>query len=211
MEYLKIFNDEKEPVGIASREEVHKKGYWHETFQCWFISKCKDKWFVLLQIRSRNKKDYPNLIDITAAGHIMADEAVVDGVREIQEELGINVKFNELISLGMIDYSVKHKDLIDNELANVFLYKSNHTFDDFTLQKEEVSGIVRIEFSSFYEFCTGMQEEVRIQGFVFNQKHDRVHINRIAKKHEFVPHERSYYETIARRIKEKIEEENEGQ
>jgi hypothetical protein len=59
-EQLKIFDENRNPIGVASREDVHRLGYWHETFHCWFV-------------------------DITAAGHLMADESVEDGVREIKE------------------------------------------------------------------------------------------------------------------------------
>ncbi|WP_328797176.1 hypothetical protein [Heyndrickxia sporothermodurans] len=67
-ELLKIFDEKRNPIGVASREEVHKKGFWHETFQCWFVSKEEEKDYILLQIRSDQKKDYPNLLDITSAG-----------------------------------------------------------------------------------------------------------------------------------------------
>ncbi|MBB6453277.1 isopentenyldiphosphate isomerase [Salirhabdus euzebyi] len=81
-ERLKIFDDNRNELGVASREDVHKKGFWHETIQCWFISREQDADYIYFQIRSEKKKDYPGMYDITAAGHILANETVEDGVRE---------------------------------------------------------------------------------------------------------------------------------
>jgi isopentenyldiphosphate isomerase len=126
-ELFNIFDDNKMPIGVATRSEVHKIGYWHETFHCWFIYKEAGQDYIYLQIRSDTKKDYPSLFDITAAGHILAHETIEDGVREVQEEIGINVSINDLISLGVINYCVIRKELIDKELAHVYLFESNNS------------------------------------------------------------------------------------
>ncbi|WP_310793579.1 NUDIX hydrolase [Salipaludibacillus neizhouensis] len=103
-EKLKIFDDNRNQIGIASRSDVHRVGYWHEVFHCWFVCNIQGTDYIYLQLRSNKKKDYPNLLDITAAGHLLADETVKDGVREIKEEIGIDVAFEELKQLGVIDY-----------------------------------------------------------------------------------------------------------
>ena len=123
-EKLKIFDEYRNQIGVATRKDVHKLGYWHEAFHCWFISEEKGTNYLYLQLRSHKKKDYPNLLDITAAGHLLANETVQDGVREIKEEVGIDIPFQELIFLGIVDYCVIREDFIDKEIANVFLYKS---------------------------------------------------------------------------------------
>lgn len=96
---------------------------------------------------------------------MLADETVEDGVREIKEELGIDVAFEKLIKLGVVDYSVVQEDFIDKELANVFLYKSTNDLDDFTLQVEEVSGIVKATFFDFSQLWFGAVDEIEISGF----------------------------------------------
>src|SRR5690625_3509946 len=69
-EMLNIFDDHKQPIGVATREEVHRMGYWHETFHCWFITLEGNQEYIDFQLRSPQKQDYPNLLDITAAGHL---------------------------------------------------------------------------------------------------------------------------------------------
>lgn len=202
-ELLNIFDEKGEKIGMASRKEVHKLGHWHETLHCWFISRDDDKDYLYFQKRSDAKKDYPNLLDITAAGHILAHETVKDGIREVKEELGIDVSIEELISLGIIKYCVTKEDFIDKENANVFLYKSQKEFDDFTLQTEEVAGIVRTDFVSFYEFWLGERKEITIEGFEMDKVGNRVPIKKIVEKSSFVQHE-AYYERVLNLISEQI-------
>ncbi|MDF2854430.1 MAG: hydrolase [Neobacillus sp.] len=203
-EQLKIFDENRNQIGVATREDVHKLGYWHETFHCWFIREEKGTVYLYLQLRSNTKKDYPNLLDITAAGHLMADETVRDGVREIKEEIGIDLSFSELIPLGIIDYCIINEDLIDKEIANVFLYKSSKSFDDYTLQEEEVVGILRTEFNHFTELWFDERESIKIKGFEIMKDGNKKIINENVGRNKFVPHQVNFYRTVIEKIKEKI-------
>ena len=199
-ELLKVFDDKHNPIGVKTREEIHRLGLWHETFQCWFIGNHEGKQYVYLQLRSNLKKDYPGLLDITAAGHLLESETVFDGIREVKEELGIDVVFEELYSLGVLKYSVTTADLIDNELAHVFIYDCSLEWDQFTLQAEEVSGIVRAEISQFVSLWEGELEELEIIGFRVEDDGTTSPIHEIVGKTNFVPHAQLYYEEICRGI-----------
>ncbi|MFF5397152.1 NUDIX domain-containing protein [Peribacillus butanolivorans] len=203
-EMLKVFNADRKQIGVATREEVHKIGYWHEVFHCWFVSREAGVDYLYLQHRCAMKKDYPNLLDITAAGHLLAHETIYDGVREIKEEIGIDVSFTELVPLGIIEYHVTKENFIDKELANVFLYESTQCFSDFTLQKEEVSGMVKVELDDFEGLWDGTKEEVNIQGFEINQDDHRMMIDQYVGRDKFVPHDISYYKSIIRLIRENL-------
>ncbi|MCM3442189.1 NUDIX domain-containing protein [Metabacillus halosaccharovorans] len=201
-ENLKIFDDDRNHIGIASRSDVHKLGLWHEVFHCWFIRNEEGVDYIYLQLRSKSKKDYPNLLDITAAGHLLADETVLDGVREIEEEIGVAVDFAELINLGEIRYCVTKEDFIDKELANVFLYKSEHDFDDFTLQVEEVAGIVRAKFTDFAQLWFGEKDEIEISGFEITDEGEKCSIRKHVSIDKFVPHEVSFYKEVISKLQE---------
>ncbi|KMY50147.1 NUDIX hydrolase [Peribacillus loiseleuriae] len=205
-EQLKIFDEDRNQIGVSSRKDVHRIGYWHEAFHCWFVSNEKGIDYIYLQLRSDIKKDYPNLLDITAAGHLLADETVRDGVREIKEEIGIDVPFDELVSFGVFDYCVIKENFIDKELANVFLYKSENTFDDFTLQVEEVSGIVKAEFNDFTKLWLGERETIEIKGFEINKDGNKTLIEEYVGRNKFVPHQISFYKAIIQKIKEHIKQ-----
>jgi isopentenyldiphosphate isomerase len=203
-EMLKVFDADRKQIGVATREEVHRMGHWHEVFHCWFVSREAGVDYLYFQHRCAMKKDYPNLLDITAAGHLLAHETIYDGVREIKEEIGIDVSFAELVPLEIIEYHVTKENFIDKELANVFLYESTQCFNDFTLQKEEVSGMVKVELDDFEDLWAGTKEEVNIQGFEINQDDHRMMIDQYVGRDKFVPHEVSYYKSIIRLIRENL-------
>lgn len=199
-EILTIFDELGNVIGTAPREEVHLLGYWHETFHCWFVSKVQGIPYIYLQLRSDQKKDYSGLLDITAAGHLLATETVEDGIREVQEELGLDITFQELIPLGTIPYSMSTESLIDNELAHVFLFNNPFSLDDFQLQKEEVAGIVKAKLSDFRNLWLGEQLSLTIKGFRVDATGQRVTINQSVDKTHFVPHELDYYTRIINSI-----------
>jgi isopentenyldiphosphate isomerase len=203
-EQVRVFDTNRNPIGVATREEVHRLGLWHESFHCWIVSREEEIDYLYLQLRCELKKDHPNLFDITSAGHLLAHESALDGIREIKEELGIDVTFSELIPLGIINYCVNHEDLIDNELAHTFLYKKNLAFDEFTLQREEVSGIVKVKFAEFTDLWNGRKQEIHMRGFEINQNGEKLVIDRMVEKNQFVPHKLSFYETIIELISEQL-------
>ncbi|VDG96550.1 Isopentenyl-diphosphate Delta-isomerase [Lysinibacillus sphaericus] len=203
-EILTIFNEQQTPIGTATREEVHRLGHWHETFHCWFVAKENGQDMLYLQLRSPIKKDYPNLLDITAAGHLLTTESVEDGVREIQEETGIVVAFEDLHLLGIIPYSMKKPDMIDNELAHVFVYHTEHKLNDFQVQPEEVAGIYKIAFQDFAKLLNSEIEDIPCLGFTLTEYGEKLIHEKMISKSDLVPHPDSYYEAVIHGINEEL-------
>ncbi|MFS3930287.1 NUDIX hydrolase [Priestia flexa] len=200
-EMLRIFDDNNQLIGQASRAEVHRLGYWHETFHCWFISHEAAKDYIYLQLRSLDKEDYPDLFDITAAGHLLADETVGDGIREVEEELGVKVKREELISIGKIHYQAYKEEFIDKEIAHVFIYETPYKISDYQLQLEEVAGIVCVDFNHFYNFCFGKTNSFLAEGFICQGGVKSIFKDDITYN-SLVPHELSFYQQVVERIKQ---------
>jgi isopentenyldiphosphate isomerase len=205
-ELLNVFDEEGNHTGTASRQDVHKKGFWHETFHCWFIKKEEEKWYLYFQLRSGNKKDYPNLLDITAAGHLLSHETCKDGVREVKEETGLEVKFEDLVSLGIIPYEVVMENFIDRERAHLFLFEFSQTMEDFTLQHDEVSGIFCADVDSISGLIDGKVSSINIEGFTLSETGEKVFNSRKVQMADFVPHEKSYYIQVLHSIKEYMKE-----
>nr|WP_132748496.1 NUDIX domain-containing protein [Scopulibacillus darangshiensis] len=205
IELLNIFDEQHNPIGVASREEVHKHGHWHETFNCWFVCRENGIEYIYFQLRCAAKKDFPNHLDITAAGHLLAYETVIDGVREVKEEVGIDLSFDDLVPLGVLKYCMTKHGFIDKEIAHLFLYPKKVEFNAFKLQEEEVSGIVRAELSAFSKLWCDEADTIAIEGFEIDENRERVAINTTVDKDKFVPHEDDYYKTTIKLVYEYIE------
>ena len=189
-------------IGEATREEVHKKGYWHKTFQCYVIGIESDAEYMYIQLRSQGKKDFANLYDITAAGHILSNESVEEGVREVNEELGLNVSSDELLSLGIIPNIIITENIRDYELSHVFLYEMNEPMDTFILQQEEVSGIAKAPLREFIDFFNGKLEHIVIEGYRLDLNSEKNWFSESITRENFVPHSTEYFLGVAKAISE---------
>ena len=190
MEILRTFDENYHYIKDESRDVVHREGLWHETFHCWLI----DEEFIYIQRRSANKKDFPCLFDITAAGHLEADETVEDGVREIKEELGVQVDFSSLIKVGVIHDVIELPSFYDYEFAHVYLYPSTFIQEDFSLQVEEVESIHKIRRQDFIGLCLGKIEQVNCTSMT-DLTEDKIGLV------DFVPHLPPYFEVLAEKLK----------
>jgi len=200
VEMIKVVDKERNILGVKSRELVHIDGDWHETFQCWFIERVENSFYIYVQKRSANKKDFPSMYDITAAGHLLAEETVEDGVREIKEELGIEVSIDELTFLQAIPNSITLPNFIDNEISLVYLYEVKEPLA-FSFIDQEVEAIMRLRFNDFEKLVCGGVKEVfcqKYEGGRFIREQKTISMN------QFVPHEDNYFKQVVNKIKEYV-------
>lgn len=174
------------PLGPRPRSEVHAQGLWHETFHCFVYDPKRD--VVLLQQRSMQKKDFQGMIDITAAGHLLANETVEDGLRELEEEIGLTCTFEQLIPLGVQEEEFRDATLWDCERCHVFLAQSDQTMEAYVLQESEVQRLIAFSVEQF-----GRIADVSI---------DRVQdmAGEWFERHQFVPHPASYWSHVGQGI-----------
>ncbi len=202
VEFLTIFDGSGEPIGTSSREDVHLKGFWHETFHCWIISKENSKYYLHFQLKSSVKKEYPNLLDISAAGHINATESVSDGIREIHEELGINVSIDELIYLGKIQDEIIQDTIIDREIAHVFVYLiPSDSVMNYTFQIEEVSGMFKVELDLFEQLWLEKISTIRVHGQVLDDHLNQSEVVKNIDLTDFLPHNPAYISAVLKKFK----------
>lgn len=173
MEYIDILDKDGNLTGqVKTREEVHKKGYWHRAVQVFIINNKNE---ILIQKRAATKRKHPNLWDFSCAGHLSTgDTSILGAIREIEEELGVKVnqKNMKLIDTLVKSYSPK-PEFYENEFQDVYVCLEDIDIDKIKLQKEEVSEAKYISLKSYKQIILNEDEN-----FV-NRK--RTHIKVIEK------------------------------
>lgn len=200
MEYLDVFNDGGVCTGFAERKLIHQLGLWHKTFQCWFGFKSDGIIYILFQRRCNLKLTYPNYFDITAAGHVSFGETVTDGIREVNEELGVSIDFKDLKHIGTLTQIMIESNFKDYEICDTYFYNCNLPMDSFILQKEEVSGLFKINLADILALFRN--EKVTISASGFDIGTEQITREITLNIDDFVPHGKDYYFTVFKFISE---------
>lgn len=146
-EIFDVVDENGQPTGeTVERGAAHAQGIRHRTAHVWVVRKREGHFEALLQKRSMTKDSFPGLYDTSSAGHIHAgDEPLPSAMRELEEELGIKAREEELPFAG--NFLVKYervfygKPFKDNEIAYVFAYTGEVDETKLTLQAEEVESV----------------------------------------------------------------------
>lgn len=102
LELLDIVDSNNNIIGQASRQEIHQKNLMHRAAHIFIIYEN----LVYLQLRSAQKDQFPNLWDVSAAGHVNSGEDYIQtAIREVKEELDLDINnnaTNKLIQIGKL-------------------------------------------------------------------------------------------------------------
>ena len=144
---------------VAWKSEAHRRGLWHRCFHCWIVAPKEPSGgpYLFVQRRAADKETWPDKLDVTAAGHLAAGEGVLDGLRELEEELGLRVEPEELIPLGTRRIEQEISAGCDREFHEVFLLVRSLSPEDLRLQKEEVAAVLRLRLDDVEALYEGME------------------------------------------------------
>jgi isopentenyldiphosphate isomerase len=131
---------------VAWKSEAHRLGLWHRCFHCWIVAPETPSAgpYLFVQRRAAGKDTWPNRLDVTVGGHLGAGESTLDGLREVEEELGLSVMADELVSLGTRKAEKEIPAGLDREFQEVFLLVRSLSPADLRLGEEEVAAVVRL-------------------------------------------------------------------
>ncbi|WP_099304677.1 NUDIX hydrolase [Bacillus sp. Marseille-P3800] len=204
-EKIHVYTSAREPINITDRKIAHEKGLWHQTFHLWIMDVSEHKPQLYLQLRSQIKKDFPNLFDITAAGHLLAEETPLDGLREVEEELGLSLTEEDISFIGQF-LDVIHTDtFLDQEFALSYVYFQSLSDKGFQLQKEEVAGIVKVPFYQFKQLCFNETSFMNATGF-YEDDGQRFTIAKKLTRDDLVPHSLPYLQQTAIALENQMNE-----
>ena len=180
-ELIDILDSNGDPTGKTEMKSyAHRVGLYHPTVHIWFYTNNGN---LLMQQRSTIKDIYPLLWDVSVAGHIGAGEEIKNSaVREVAEEIGLNIKKEQLEKIGVFKSVQKPKEnLIDCEFHHTFSCLLNSPLQDLKKQDSEVEALTLVSLDQFKK---------------------EILMNKTSKK--YVPHDLLYYKEVIDCIKKKL-------
>jgi isopentenyldiphosphate isomerase len=149
------------------------------------------KSYALFQKRSAAKKIAPGKFDVSVGGHYAAGEnAATAGPREIKEELGLDVKFDDLLPIGRRVFVYCFTPGVkEYEFQDVFLLPRTVQPQEVTLQEEEVDALLAMEVELGIKLFSREIPQAECRLFISGAPAEQIEVS-VA---EFVPCLDNYY------------------
>ena len=141
-ELIDVLDENGNKTGeIVTRKQVHEKGLCHRVIVVAIIDK---NGHLLMQQRTKNKELNPGKWDVSVAGHISSGQNSIEAaIREVSEELGVEVYANELKYILTYKKIRKIKEnYIDNQIYDCYIInKEKIKIEDIKIQESEVEQV----------------------------------------------------------------------
>ena len=166
MELIEIVDKNGNFTGqVMDKEEAHDKNLLHNEVGVFIIN---DDSKILLEKRSANKRFSPNKWGL-CAGHVDANESLeAAAIREIKEEVGLDVTPKELIPYGEREITISDSN---SHITYFYYVKCNKKEDEFIIQEElsevkwfnidEIITMIKDEKTSFKENRIKLFEKIK--------------------------------------------------
>lgn len=135
MEYWNLYDyNGKKKNKIAIRGTKLNNDDFHLVINAWIMNDNGD--FLITQ-RSANKS-HPLMWECTGGSALIGETSLQAAIREVKEELGIDVSSDNAIFIG------ESRRFYDScpDILHVWLFKSNEKIDNVKIQKEEVNDVM---------------------------------------------------------------------
>lgn len=142
------------------------EGDWLSVFAIWLYKRTSEGTYILFQERSQNATVSPGKLDISAAGHYNAGETGLDGLRELQEELGITPDPAMCHSFGRhINSYLDTSGRTRRAVLSTYVYEFTGSDSEFVLDEREVPGAYWVPLRELLELYHGQRTSIDLAGF----------------------------------------------
>ncbi len=128
---------------------VHRDGDWHAAVHVWIRH---PNGHLLIQRRSPQKINDPDLWDISVAGHVASGETLLlSAQREVEEEIGLQLQPTDfqLLFQEPTERVLNEGTYIDREWQTTYLCTQALSLQELSLQASEVAEVRWIALSDF--------------------------------------------------------------
>lgn len=149
------------PLGRAkARALVHRDGDWHRAVHLWIVT---PEDMVLLQQRSLAKDTNPGLVDVSVAGHLRAGEGLGEALRESDEEIGVGVERDRVVTLGRRWYEKRAPGVIDREVQEIVAVAMPLDLSMLTPHPDEVAALMLVPRADALALEAGARDAVTVR------------------------------------------------
>ncbi len=135
----------------ATRKEIHEKGLWHRAIIVAIINNDNK---VLIQKRAKTKEKFPDLWDLSVAGHIpFGSDSISCAAIEVMEEIGYILPKKTQVRDFRFMTSFRNQlsvsdTFVENQFYDFFICNFDIPISNLRIQPEEVS---EVKYATIYE------------------------------------------------------------
>jgi isopentenyldiphosphate isomerase len=192
-EFIDVYSDDGRPTGSVERSRAHRDGLWHRALHCWVVT---GDGALLVQRRSAGVRHWQGLLDISAAGHLVAGESWTDALREVEEELGLMLTRADVVDTGERRDVLRLPGMVDRELARTVFARCEQPLEDYR-PGPEVASVIAFDLAGAAAVFGGERSSIRCPAVrvAGNPAFDEV------SAADFVPRPAGYYLAVVDRAR----------
>jgi isopentenyldiphosphate isomerase len=156
---LKIYDDDYNNTGRATREEVHQKGLLHQVAHLWMFQQTGDETYILFQQRSLKRELHPGQYDLIQTTHFDPEESYEEAiVHSMDYYLGAAISLDAIIHIGSTRQHIDQGDYHDNALVQVFVVSVSKAL--FIMPDTEE--IIKVRYQDFCDLVRRRTDHIQI-------------------------------------------------
>lgn len=147
---LKIYDQDFNNIGRATREKVHTEGLLHQVAHVWMFQRKADGLYILFQQRAKTRELYPGKYDLIQTTHCDPEESYEEAiVHSMDYYLGSSISKQNIVHVGSTRQRIDAGDYHDNALVQVFVINVSKAL--FIMPDTEE--IIKVRYDDFCRFA----------------------------------------------------------
>ena len=145
---VKIYDDMFNLIGAEKWSVVHEKGLLHQVVHLWIYGDdAQGRWLYFIQ-RSKQREDFPGLLDLPVSGHIDPEETFSHTVVALTQEcLGLKLLQERLKHAGNIHQVIDSGNYHDNAFCQVYVKEIQLPVPEFEIHGPEM--LFKVKYDDF--------------------------------------------------------------